>query len=122
MNAEKWVIQRVSVKENEVAKIDFKIPANVTTCTGVAFTVTHIEGEFSQVVPFGDVSLLFNNKASHPLNFQTEHQENGYRMDALLIRLEEPLAGGSRVTGLYRNLVNNPHLLRIYLQCIINIE
>lgn len=120
MKAEKWVIQRVRVKENEVAKIDFKMPTIVNTCTGIAFTVTDIEGAFSQILPFGEISLSFNNKASHPLHFQTEHQENGYRMDCLLIKMEEPLIGGSRVTGFYRNYLN-PHLLRIYLQCIAEI-
>ena len=121
MNAEKLVIQSVRVKDNEVAKIDFKLPFTVKICTGIAFTVTDIDGDFSQLIPFGDISLSFNNKASHPLHFYTEYQENGYRMDCLLMKLEEPIIGGYRVMGIYRSYLN-PHLLRIYLQCIAEID
>jgi hypothetical protein len=121
MKAEKWIIQKVKVMENEVAKIDFRLPAAVEACTGIAFTITDIEGAFNQLYPFGELSLSFNYNASHPLHFHTEFQENGYRMDCILIRLEEPLVGGSRITGYYRNLIN-PHLLRIYLQCIAEIN
>jgi hypothetical protein len=117
MRTEKWVIQRVRVNAGEVAGIDFRLPANVSTCTGIAFTVTDIDGDFSQLLPMGEVHLSFNNKATCPLNYYTEHQDTGYRMVSILLRLEEPLLGGSRVTGYYRCLTN-PHLLRIYLQCI----
>ncbi|HEY4789105.1 MAG TPA: hypothetical protein VIH57_23815 [Bacteroidales bacterium] len=115
---EKWVIIPVIAESNAVAKIDFKMPVNMKHCTGVAFSITDVRGAFNPSEYMGEISLQFNNRKSHPLNFQTEYKTSRYRMDHILIKLEEPLNGGSRVSGYYRNYIDVAQSLNIYLQCI----
>lgn len=114
---EKWAIIPVTATSKAVTKIDAKLPANVNHCTGIAFTLCDIQGSFSPDY-LGEISLSFNNRKSHPLNFQVECKTNRFRMDELILKLEEPVKGGSHVTGFYRNYMSNPYQLKIYIQCI----
>jgi len=114
---EKWAIIPVTVNSRAVTKIDAKMPANVMHCTGIAFTVCDVQGCFNPDF-MGEISLSFNNRKSHPLNFPVECKTNHFRMDELILKLEEPVQGSSRVSGYFRNLLNNPYALKIYIQCI----
>lgn len=116
---EKWVIIPVIVESLAIAKIDYRIPGNVRHCTGIVFTVSEVNGANPGDF-MGEVSLSFNNRKSHPLNFLTEYKTSSFRMDQMLLKLEEPLIGGSHVSGYYRNLQQLPHKLNIYLQCIMD--
>lgn len=118
---EKWVIIPVNVDAGAISKIDYRIPGNVRHCTGIAFTVSEINGAVNSGDFMGEISLSFNNRKSHPLNFLTEYKTSSFRMDQILLKLEEPLIGGSHVTGYYRNLQQMSHKLRIYLQCIMDV-
>ena len=114
---EKWAIMPILAKAKAVTRIDAKLPANVIHCTGIAFTVCDVQGCFNPDF-MGEVSLLFNNRKSHPLNFQVDYKTSRFRMDELILKLEEPVRGGSRVSGFFRNYLNNPYQLNIYIQCI----
>lgn len=114
---EKWAIILVTVTSKAVTKIDAKLPANVKHCTGIAFTICDVQGSFNPDF-MGEISLSFNNRKSHPLNFPVECKTSRFRMDELILKLEEPVRGGSRVSGYYRNLTSNPYLLKVYIQCI----
>jgi hypothetical protein len=114
---EKWVIIPVWVASEGVSRIDWKLPANVKQCTGVAFTIAGVNGVCSQT-RMGEVALLFNNKTSHPLNFEVEQKDKHFRMDAILLKLEQPIIPATRVSGFYRNQTSNAHTMTIYLQCI----
>ena len=116
---EKWVIIPVLVDASAIAKIDYRIPGNVRHCTGIAFTVSGANGANPGDF-MGEISLSFNNRKSHPLNFLTEYKTSSFRLDQMLLRLEEPLIGGSHVSGYYRNLQQLSHKLNIYLQCIMD--
>lgn len=118
---EKWVIIPMYVDADAISKIDYRIPGNVRHCTGIAFTVSEINGAVNSGDFMGEISLSFNNRKSHPLNFLTEYKTSSFRMDQILLKLEEPLIGGSHITGYYRNLQQMPHKLRIYLQCIMDV-
>jgi hypothetical protein len=117
---EKWVIIPVKVEPYSTAKIDFKLPGNVRYCTGIAFTSYGSNGVFNAGDRMGELSLSLNNRKSHLLNFATEYRTIDPRMDQLLMPLEEPLEGGSRVSGYYKNPTVSRQELRIYLQCIID--
>lgn len=114
---EKWAIIPVTANSRAVTKIDAKLPANVTHCTGIAFTVCDVQGCFNPDF-MGEISLSFNNRKSHPLNFPVECKTSRFRMDELILKLEEPVRGGSRVSGYFSNLLNSPYTLKIYIQCI----
>ena len=62
--------------------------------------------------------MLFNNKRSHPLNFEVEQKDKHFRMDLILLQLEEPIVSATRVAGFYRNMTNVEHTMNIYLQYI----
>jgi len=115
---EKWVIIGVVVDPLAIAKIDYKMPGGVKHCTGIAFTIPEIGGAFNPSDFLGEVSLSFNNRKSHPLNLLTEFKTSNYRMDQILTRLEEPIENCSRVSGYYRNFLDAPQRMNIYLQCL----
>lgn len=117
---EKWVIVPVIAESLAIAKIDYRIPGNVRHCTGVALSVSEVYGAFNPSEFLGEISLLFNNRKSHPLNFLTEYKTYAFRMDQVLIKLEEPLIGGSHISGYYRNFLSMGQKLNIYLQCIMD--
>jgi len=114
---EKWVIIPVWVAPLSVSRIDYKLPSYVKQCTGAAFTLSDLQGECNQQ-KMGEVALLFNNKRSHPLNFEVEQKSRHFRMDKILLQLEEPIVSATRVSGFYRNLTNVEHTINIYLQYI----
>jgi hypothetical protein len=114
---EKWSIIPVAAISKGVTKIDAKLPANVKHCTGIAFTVCDVQGSFNSDF-MGEISLSFNNKQSHPLNFPVECKNKRFRIDELILKLEEPVKGASRVSGYFRNLLSNTYSLKIYIQCI----
>ena len=117
---EKWVIIPVIAYGLATQKIDFKVPGNVQHCTGIAFSVYDVQGNFKPGDYMGEISLSFNNRKSHALNYITQYRTAGFRMDRIIIKLEEPMEGGSRIFGYYRNLISSQQKLKIYLQCIIN--
>jgi hypothetical protein len=119
---EKWVVIPVEVKAKATAQIDFKIPVTAKHCTGVAFTVTDFDGGINHNEHLGEVSLLFNNRKSHPVHFQTQFKVSHYRMEHILLKLEEPIETGARVSGYYRNYLDIYQSIKIYLQCIAETE
>ena len=66
---EKLVVISVWVAPFGVSRIDYKLPVIVKICTGVAFTISDLQGVCNER-KMGEVALLFNNKRSHPLNFE----------------------------------------------------
>ena len=114
---EKWVVIPVWVAPHGVSRIDYKLPAFVKICTGVTFTISDLQGVCTET-KMGEVALLFNNKRSHPLNFEVEQKDKHFRMDKILLQLEEPIVNGTRVSGYYRNLTNVEHTMNLYLQYI----
>jgi hypothetical protein len=117
IHCEKWVIIPVKATSKAVTWIDTKLPAHVKHCTGIAFTLCDIQGSFNPAY-LGEISLSFDNRRSHPLNFPVECKTNRFRMDELILKLEEPVRSGSRVCGFYRNALSNPYVLNMYIQCI----
>lgn len=114
---EKWAIIPVNAGSKAVTRIDAKLPANVNHCTGIAFTISNAQGCFNPE-SLGEISLSFNNRKSHPLNFPLEYKTSRFRMDEIILKLEEPVQGGSRVSGYFRNLQNISYTIKIYIQCI----
>ncbi|HEY4785961.1 MAG TPA: hypothetical protein VIH57_07925 [Bacteroidales bacterium] len=114
---EKWVIMPFSVGKKEVVQIDYRLPANVTHCTGIALTVSDLPG-FYYPHALGELSLSFNNRLSQPVCLPLKYVPDRFRMDYMVCKLEEPLIGSSRVNGYFRNIVPFTYSLKIYLQCL----
>jgi len=114
---EKWGKIPVWVAPQGVSRIDYKLPSYVKQCTGVAFTISDLQGVCNDS-KMGEVALLFNNKRSHPLNFEVEQKDKHFRMDLILLQMEEPIVSATRVAGFYRNMTNVEHTMNIYLQYI----
>lgn len=114
---EQWVIIPFFVEPNGLVQIDHRLPANAKICTGVAITLSDITSFYIPNI-LGEFSLLLNDRTVHPINFQAEWKPWRFRMDYLLTKIEEPLQGGTRITGYYYNHVPLDYGVRIYLQCI----
>ena len=117
---EKWVIIPIQAEAHAIVKIDFRMPGNVRHCTGVAFSAYDELQRFNAGDCLGEMSLSFNNRKSHALNYVVEYRTAGLRMDRIITKLEEPMDYGSRIFGYYHSLVDSPHRLNLYLQCIVN--
>ena len=117
---EKWVIIPIAADSLETVKIDFRIPGNVRHCKGIACSVYEVAGFFSPDSYMGELSLSFNNRKSQPVNFVTEYRTDRFQMNSMVIKLDEPVEGGSRISGYYQSLIALQQRVNIYLQCIID--
>jgi len=118
---EKLVVIPVWAAPQKVSKIDWKLPAHIRQCTGVAFTISAVQG-VCNVIRMGEVGLLFNNRCTHPLNFEVQQKDRHFRLDTLTMTLDVPIRSASRVSGFYRNMTDNEHILKVYLQCLAETE
>jgi hypothetical protein len=114
---EKWVIIPLSVISLQLVQIDHRLPSSVFHCTGVTVIVSGIKGYYHPT-RFGEVSLLFNNRGSHPVHLPANYIPYRTRLDQILYKLEEPIIGGTRVTGYFRNILETSYSIQIYLQCL----
>ena len=114
---EKWVIIPLSVDNNEVKQIDWRVPSNVVHCTGVAVTIADLVG-FYYPHSLGELSLSLNNRKSQPVCLPVKAIPTCFRMDYIICKLEEPIVGGSRINGYYKNIVPLEYSIKIYLQCL----
>jgi hypothetical protein len=117
---EKWVIIPLDIEEGRVTTFDHKLPANVFHCTGVMVSISGLSGFYIRT-RLGELSLSFNNRAAQPVNLPGNWIPYRTRLDQVLYKLEEPLAGGTRVTGYFKNIVEFPYKVQIYLQCLSEI-
>lgn len=118
---EKWVIIPLEALANQVAQIDHMLPGNVFHCTGVTVSISGVYGYYLPV-RFGELSLSFNNRASQPVNLPANWLPYRTRLDHILFKLEQPLSGGTRVTGFLKNILPFSYSVQIYLQCLSAIK
>jgi hypothetical protein len=119
-NCERWVIIPLTVKGREVVQIEHRLPANVFHCTGVTISVSGLSGYYIST-KLGELSLSFNNRAVQPVNLPANWIPYRKRLDDILFRLEQPLVGGTRVSGYFQNIVPFDYNVQIYLQCVASI-
>lgn len=114
---EKWVIIPLSVGNNEVKQVDWRMPSNIVCCTGVAVTVSDLKG-FYYPHNLGELSLSLNYRQSQPACLPVKCVPTCFRMDYIICKLEELVVGGSRIGGYYKNIVPLSYSIKIYLQCL----
>jgi hypothetical protein len=114
---EKWVIIPLEVERSQLVQIDYWMPSNVFHCTGVFASVYGVKGYYLPT-RFGEVSLQFNNRASHPVHLPGNFVPYRTRLDQILCKMEEPVTGNTRITGYFRNILEFPYNVQIYLQCL----
>lgn len=115
-SVEKWVIMSVTLKANGLTQIDIRLPATVSHCKGFLFTITDIQGCFHTLI-LGEASLFFNTRKSHPLHYLVEWKNCRFGVTDLLVTLDEPVHPGSRISGFFKNYVDNCYTLNLYLLC-----
>lgn len=118
---EKWVIIPLKVERSQLIQIDHRMPSNVFHCTGVFVSIHGVKGYYLPT-RFGEVSLQFNNRASHPVHLPGNFVPYRTRMDQMLYKLEEPITGDTWVTGYFRNILEFPYNVQIYLQCLSQLK
>ena len=119
-NCERWVIIPLTIKGSEVVQIEHRLPANVFHCTGVTVSISGLAGYYISA-NLGELSLSFNNRAVQPVNLPANWIPYRKRLDDILFKLEQPLVGGTRVSGYFQNIVPFDYNVQIYLQCVASI-
>lgn len=64
---EKWVIIPLKVERSQLVQIEHRMPSSVFHCTGVFVSIYGVKGYYLPT-RFGEVSLQFNDRASHPVH------------------------------------------------------
>jgi len=128
MNSEEHKLQLIKVEikeEKQLIPIDFKLAQNLKHCKGIFFSVKEYLDIQSDTIPqVGELSLLFNAKAIHPLHFTVEYTKNLLHKKEFLA-LDCDLEPNSNITGYYLDYgktkaIENqflPYTLTIYLAC-----
>ncbi len=116
---DKWVIIPISLESKGLSRIDVKLPATIDRCKGFLFTVTDIKGCFCSLI-LGEASLFFDTRKSHPVHFHFSWRSCLFRVEDLLVHLNEPVLPGSRISGYFRNHLKNAYTLNLYLLCDSN--
>lgn len=114
-----FIILIDKIQSGEVRKISFKFPIDLKHCKGVIFS-GNIAGKANNNYVLGNVSLLFNNRKSHPLHY-TIHSKPLPGKKWKLLKLAEAVEGSSFVQGYYVDsgiATSYPYTIRIYLNCI----
>lgn len=114
---EKWLIMTYPIAKNGVVKLEYRLPFYVFHCTGIAITFSDFKGVYFPHT-LGELSLSFNNRKSQPVCYPLKYSTERFRIDYLLCRMEEPLSGGTRINGYFKNIVPFDYTIKIYLQCL----
>lgn len=114
---EKWVIIPLKVERMQSVQIEHRMPVNVFHCTGVFVSIYGVKGYYLPT-RFGELSLQFNDRATHPVLLPGNFVPCRRRMDEMLIKLEEHIIAGTRITGYFKNILEFPYNVQIYLQCL----
>jgi len=117
---DEWIVIPIWAAPFGVSRVHWKLPASVLHIKGVAFTLSEYEGEFSQQ-RIGELSLLANNKLSHPLNFDVLFEPQVKRLDKKELALSQPIRKASRISGYYKNCTDKEHVVKVYIHCISRI-
>ncbi|MFN8208092.1 MAG: hypothetical protein U0T82_11880 [Bacteroidales bacterium] len=112
-----WVIIPVRAAGNKVVRLEHRLPGNVFLCTGVLVSISGLRG-FYMAPELGDVSISFNDRGAHPVNLPALWKPYRERLDHALYKLEQPLKGGTLVTGYFKNRFPFEYDVQIYLQCV----
>lgn len=114
---ERWLVIPLEIPANEVVQIDYQLPANVIQCTGVTL---NLSGLFGVYIPFvlGELSISLNDRQIQPICLPATWIPVRDRLDYTIFKVEQPLTGGTRVNGYFKNSVPMAYSAKVYLQCI----
>lgn len=113
------IIPIEKIQSGEIRKISFKIPVNVKACKGFMFS-GNVAGQMNNNYVLGNISLLFNNRKSHPLHY-TIHSKPLPDKKWKLFKLKECIEESSFIQGYYMDIgiaTSYPYTVRVYLDCI----
>lgn len=111
----KRVVYDFAASKNAVVKIEFTLPSDAQTVTGVFFSLA-TEGTYQ-----GVVSIRFSEGASNCLLHQhVRHSHSRRRKKIKFIPLCEPIVQGCLVQGMYsdQSSIIGSYILKIYIEYI----
>ncbi|MBU0487422.1 MAG: hypothetical protein KKA07_07670 [Bacteroidetes bacterium] len=126
-NRPRWKIIQFSVNEsNQIIRIDGKLPAHLTECTGVYFSVkTQLDTLETEIAEIGEISLLFNARKSHPIHDTIGFSKVPTGTRPVFKKMAAKLLPNQPITGFYldygktTNRFGNflPYTINIYFEC-----
>lgn len=123
----KWKIIHLKVeKQHQLIAVDFKLPNDIQYCRAILLSVREfLNTPSSSVMRMGEISLMFNAKQKHLLQFTSEyHKDLSDKKEPL--RLDCEMKANQNITGFYFDYASSlddkgiflPYTLSIYLDCI----
>ncbi len=112
-------------EENQIIPIDFKLPNNISRCIGIYISVKeYLAIDKEEISPLGELSLMFNAKAVHPLHITAEYTKDLLHKKDFL-ELDCKIEANTNITGFYSDYGNTkegekrflPYTLQIYMMC-----
>lgn len=109
MESVRRITQVLEIKSSgAIVPIDLVLPSEAKECFGLQAIVSGLFPEVESVIDFGELSISFNGRESHPVHQLVPYESAQARQASTtrtgLLPLSVPLKGGSPVTGFYRDL------------------
>ena len=109
MKSVRRVTQVLEVSQaGAIVPIDLALPSEAKECFGLQAIVTGLFPGVESVIDFGEYSVSFNGRDTHPVHQLVPYESAQTRQVSTtrigLLPLSTPLVSGSPVTGFYRDL------------------
>ncbi len=112
-------------EENQIIPIDFKLSNDIDSCSGILLSVKEfLDLQTSTITQLGELSLMFNAKAIHPIHINAEYTKDLNHKKEFL-ELNCNIESNTNITGFYTDYGKTkeskksflPYTLKIYLLC-----
>ncbi len=119
------IVQIAVSEEHQIIPIDFKLANDIDSCKAMFVSVKEYLDISSNSVPqVGELSLLFNAKAKHPIHITAEYTKQPFHKKEFL-KLDCQIEPNANITGFYtdygktknRENIFLPYTLVIYMAC-----
>ncbi len=122
----KFKIFKIEVsEEKQIIPIDFKLSNDIESCEGIYISVKELLNIQTSTIPqLGELSLMLNAKAKHPIHFTTEYSEKLDHKKEFL-KLNCDIVSNTNITGFYTDYGKTkesekrflPYTIQVYLMC-----
>ena len=122
-----WKIIQFDVTEPyDIVCIDGKLPAHLTKCKGIYFSIkNYLDTAISEIPEAGEISLLFNSRKTHPVHDTIGYSKVPTVKRPVFKKLSQMLLPNQTITGFYLDYGKVldrrghflPYTVNIYFEC-----
>lgn len=122
-----WKIIQFDVTEaNDIVQIEGKLPAHLTKCKGIYFSIkNYLDTAISEIPEAGEISLRFNSRKTHPVHDTIGYSKVPTGKRPVFKKLSQKLLPNQSITGFYLDYGKTndrygqfkPYTVNIYFEC-----